>query len=91
MELIDRCPSMGNTIFNKLSEDISVKINIISIEDALRLYLNPLRPTRRWTDAHFCRFLTVLEYSPIGEKIPPTTALRTLNTVQKKKFENFQK
>jgi hypothetical protein len=41
MELIDRCPRMGNTIFTKLSEDISVKIKIISIEDALRLYLNP--------------------------------------------------
>ncbi len=50
----------------------------------------PLRPTRRWTDAHFCRFLTVLDYSPIGEKFPPTIAPRTLYTVQKKKLENFK-
>jgi hypothetical protein len=53
-------------------------------------HVNPLRPTRRWTDDHFCRFLTVLEYSPIGEKFPPTIAPRTLYTVQKKKLENFQ-
>jgi hypothetical protein len=50
----------------------------------LSFSVNPLRPTPRWTDAHFCRFLTVLEYSPIGEKFVPTIAPRTLYTVQKK-------
>jgi hypothetical protein len=44
----------------------------------------------RWTDAHFCWFLTVLEYSPIGKKIPLTTAPCTLYTIQEKNFENFQ-
>ncbi len=38
----------------------------------------------RYTIAHFCRFLTVLEYSPIGIKFSPTTALRALYTVKKK-------
>jgi hypothetical protein len=61
-----------------------------NIQNISHWTLNPLRPTRRWTDAHFCRFLTVLEYSPIGEKFPPTIAPRTLYTVQKKKLENFQ-
>jgi hypothetical protein len=51
---------------------------------------NPLRPTRRWTNVHFCRFLTVLKYSPIGEKFPPTTAPRTLYTVQKKNLKIFK-
>ncbi len=56
----------------------------------MALGLNPLRPTRRWTDAHFCRFFTVLEYSPIGEKFPPTIAPRTLYTVQKKNWKIFK-
>jgi hypothetical protein len=42
-----------------------------------------LTPTRLWTDAYFRRFLTVLEYSPIGEKFPPTTAPPTLYTIKK--------
>jgi hypothetical protein len=35
-------------------------------------------------EAHFRRFLTVLEYSPVGEKFPPTNAPRTLYIVKKK-------
>ncbi len=54
------------------------------------LSLNPLTTTRRYTVTHFCRFFTVLEYSPIGVKFSPTTAPRTLYTVKKKSFENFQ-
>jgi hypothetical protein len=48
-----------------------------------------LTTTRRHTVAHFRRFLTVLEYSPIGVKFAPTTAPRTLYTVKKKKLKNF--
>ncbi len=69
-------PREGGDFFLQLSY-----LNRNKIENII-----PLRPTRRWTDALFCRFLTVLEYSPIGEKIPPTTAPRTLYTVQKKIF-----
>ncbi len=54
------------------------------------LDFNPLTTTRRYTVAHFRRFFTVLEYSPIGVKFSPTTAPRTLYTVKKKNFENFQ-
>ncbi len=43
-----------------------------------------------YTVAHFRRFFTVLEYSPIGIKFSPTTAPSTLYTVKKKNFENFQ-
>ncbi len=46
--------------------------------------------TRNYSYTHFCRFLAVLEYSPIGVKFPPTIAWRILYTVKKKKFENFQ-
>jgi hypothetical protein len=38
---------------------------------------------------HFCQFLTVLKYSPIGVKFLPTIALHIMYTV-KKKLENFQ-
>jgi hypothetical protein len=51
---------------------------------------NPLTTTRRYTVAHFRRFFTVLEYSPIGIKFSPTAAPRTLYTVKKKNFANFQ-
>ncbi len=55
------------------------------------LALNPLRLTRQWTDTHFCWFLTVLEYSPIGEKFLPTIAPRTLTLFRKKRkiFKTF--
>ncbi len=45
----------------------------------------PFTLTRRWTDANFRRFLTVLEYSPSDEKFLPTTAQRALYTIKKKK------
>ncbi len=43
---------------------------------------NPFASTRRKTVTHFCRFLTVLEYYPIGVKFPLITAPRTLYTVK---------
>jgi hypothetical protein len=46
--------------------------------------VNPLTPMRWWTDAHFHRFLTVLEYSLIGEKFPLTTAPHALYIKQEK-------
>ncbi len=49
-----------------------------------------LTTTRRYTVARFRRFFTVVEYSPIGVYFSPTTAPRTLYTVKKKNFENFQ-
>jgi hypothetical protein len=52
--------------------------------------INPLTTTRRYTVAHFRRFFTVLVYSPIGVKFSPTTLPRTLYTVKKTNFENFQ-
>ncbi len=67
-----------------------VLVNKLKVAPFNENSINPSRPTRRWTDAHFCRFLTLLEYSPIGEKFPPTIALLTLYTVQKKELENFQ-
>jgi hypothetical protein len=57
--------------------------------------LNPLTTARRLTVTHLRRFLTVLKYSPIGVKFSPTTATRTLYTVNKKSkffktlFEGF--
>jgi hypothetical protein len=60
------------------------------LKDFHNSLLNPLTPTRRWTDAHFRRFLTVLEYSPIGEKFSPTIAPRTLYTVKEKNWEIFK-
>ncbi len=50
----------------------------------------PFAPTRRKTVTYFRRFFTVPEYSPIGVKFPPITALVTLYTVKKKNLENFQ-
>ena len=54
------------------------------------IFLNPLTTTRQYTVAHFRRFFTVPKYFPIGVKFPPNIAPRTLYTVRKKKFENFQ-
>ncbi len=48
-------------------------------------------PMRWWTDAHFCWFLTVLEYSPIGKKFPLATSPCTLYTVKKKNLFPYNK
>ncbi len=53
--------------------------------------LNPLTTTRNYSYTHFCRFLAVLEYSPIGVKFPPTIAWRILYTVKRKKNWKFSK
>jgi hypothetical protein len=58
---------------------------------AKRVYqAKPSTTTRRYTVAHFRRFFTVLEYSPIGVKFSPTTAPRTLYTVKKKISKIFK-
>jgi hypothetical protein len=59
-------------------------------ENTIFLLLNPLTTTRNYSYTHFCQFLAVLEYSPIGVKFPLTIAWRILYTVKKTKFENFQ-
>ncbi len=45
---------------------------------------------QNYSDTHFQQFLTVLDYSPIGMKFPPTIAGRILYTVINKKLENCQ-
>jgi hypothetical protein len=45
--------------------------------------------THNYNCTHFRRFITVLEYSPISVKYPPTIARRILYAV-KKKIENCQ-
>ncbi len=53
-------------------------------------FLNPLMTTHNYSYTHFCRFLAVLEYSPIGVKFPPTIAWRILYTVKKKYLKIFK-
>ncbi len=59
-------------------------------ESAVEIVLNPLTTTRIYSYTLFCRFLAVLEYSPIGVKFPPTIAWRILYTVKKKKLKIFK-
>jgi hypothetical protein len=44
----------------------------------------------QWTDSHFCRFLTVLEYFLISGKFTLTIEVHTLYTVKKKKLIVFK-
>jgi hypothetical protein len=59
------------------------------VKEGMKNY--PFTPTRRWTDAKFLRFLTVLEYSPSDEKFLPTTAQRAARPVhfKEKNRKNF--
>ncbi len=65
--------------------------SVFNLVHFLEFRVNPWRLTRQWTDAHFCRFLTELEYSPISEKFPLTTAPCTLYTEQKQNGKIFKK
>ncbi len=47
------------------------------------LILDPLATTRKYVCTHFCRFLVVLQCSPIGEKFPPTIVWHILYTKMK--------
>ncbi len=75
--------------FTGYSSYISTYCNLCCVQNGENSF-DPLTTTRRYTVAHFRRFLTVLKYSPIGVKCSPTIAPRTLYTVKKNNIENFQ-
>ncbi len=55
---------------------LSVHLTLVTVLKLLQQYLNPFTPTCWKTVAHFCQFLTVLEYSSM--KFPPITASYTV-------------
>ncbi len=84
------CVAPSTTYLNIMKSYIARQSRVLATSFCSLGFYIPLTTTRRYTVAHFRRFFTVLEYSPIGIKFSPTTAPRTLYTVKKKKFENFQ-
>jgi hypothetical protein len=72
-------------------ESLERELTIDEFDNAIdKAKLNPLRPTRRWTDAHFCRFFTVLEYSPIGENFCRPSHHAPCTMFRKKNWKIFK-